>query len=209
MPKRVRANVFDVNRTDRDAPEAAPPLSQLLPRATPSVPTPVALSGPAPAPSASATAVARHSHAETPGSRQSRPRGAGGRATSTPTGITATAARVPVDLYEAAVPLVKGVGRPSWGQKVAWTCQNHRQEVVEATVAILRPVVGVLIPRGQNKQAQATTQVTARFTADEYVAFSSVLDEVRAAAAAAGLTTPVTATALVIAALEVGGRHPA
>lgn len=135
------------------------------------------------------------------------PRGVGGRpvrAETTTSRITSTAARVPIDLYDSAEDLVKGRGKPSWGQLIAWTCTTRQQEVVKEVLTQAQPAPG-LIPRGQNKRGTASTQITARFTPDEHAAFARTRELAQTAADAAEhpVEGPVTATLVVIAALRV------
>ena len=212
-PRRARANAFDLDRVDRDDVEVttpAPPLGDLLPKVAPQVvPTTKSPRVASPAKPEPATEVA------TPrpvGERPvgERPRGSGGRpsATDSPSRITATAARIPVELYDRAEVLVKGRGRPSWGQLIAWTCQTRSDEVVAEVLALLRPVEGVLVPRGQNKRGVGATQITARFTAPEHSAFEHTRAQAqRAAQGSPDLPDEVTATAVVSAALAVAARH--
>ena len=207
-PRRARANAFDLDRVDRDDVEVttpAPPLGDLLPKVAPQVvPTTKSPQANPPAKPEPATEVA------TPRPAGERPRGSGGRpsATDSPSRITATAARIPVELYDRAEVLVKGRGRPSWGQLIAWTCQTRSDEVVAEVLALLRPVEGVLVPRGQNKRGVGATQITARFTAPEHSAFEHTRAQaLRAAQAAPELPDEVTATAVVSAALAVAARH--
>lgn len=205
MPRRVRSNVFDVTRTDRDEAELGTAIAGLLPHVTPTTTPPDATPqthGQAPGDSTTST------RREAPETHPERPRGAGGRSTN-PTGrITATAARVPVELYDRTERLVKGPGKPSWGQLVAWTCQTKRDAVVDAVLTQLQPPVG-LVPRGQNKRGIGATQVTARFTLDEREAFTGTLDAARAAIERADLPdqSRATATTVVIAALEVAANE--
>lgn len=213
-PRRVRSNAFDVTRTDRDeATLPSAPLSSLLPRvldersgedaAAASSAGEDAVPGTAPtaSPPRPVLTLERPVAPVSPG----RPRGVGGRPARATGRITATAARVPVELYEVVEPLVKGPGKPSWGQLIAWTCQTRREEVVGAVVALLRPPEG-LVPRGQNKQARGTTQITARFTLPEHATFVDTLEAAQSAADAENLVVPATATSVVIAALEVASR---
>ena len=207
-PRRARANAFDLARVDRDDVEVttpAPPLGDLLPKVAPQVvPTTKSPQANPPAKPEPATEVA------TPRPAGERPRGSGGRpsATDSPSRITATAARIPVELYDRAEVLVKGRGRPSWGQLIAWTCQTRSDEVVAEVLALLRPVEGVLVPRGQNKRGVGATQITARFTAPEHSAFEHTRAQAqRAAQGSPDLPNEVTATAVVSAALAVAARH--
>lgn len=206
--RRARANAFDLDRVDRDDVEvttAAPPLGDLLPKvapqAVPAAKTPRVASPAKPAPTI-----------EVAPSRPvgERPRGSGGRAgaADATSRITATAARIPVDLYDLTEVLVKGRGRPSWGQLIAWTCLTHNDEVVTEVLALLRPVEGVLVPRGQNKRGVAATQITARFTTREQAAFEHTRAQAhRAVQSSPDLPDEVTATAVVIAALTVAARR--
>ena len=207
-PRRARANAFDLDRVDRDDVEVttpAPPLGDLLPKVAPQVvPTTKSPQANPPAKPEPATEVA------TPRPAGERPRGSGGRpsATDSPSRITATAARIPVELYDRAEVLVKGRGRPSWGQLIAWTCQTRSDEVVAEVLVLLRPVEGVLVPRGQNKRGVGATQITARFTAPEHSAFERTRAQAqRAAQGSPDLPDEVTATAVVSAALAVAARH--
>ena len=136
------------------------------------------------------------------------PRGVGGRPTVGATGrITATAARVPVALYDRAEDMVKGRGKPSWGQLIAWTCKTRQQEVIAQVLTQMRPAEG-LVPRGQNKRGTASTQITARFTPVEEQIFTLARERAEQAAAvsSAPLEGSVTATLVVIAALEVAAQ---
>jgi len=207
-PRRARANAFDLDRVDRDDVEVttpAPPLGDLLPKVAPQVvPTTKSPQANPPAKPEPATEVA------TPRPAGERPRGSGGRpsATDSPSRITATAARIPVELYDRAEVLVKGRGRPSWGQLIAWTCQTCSDEVVAEVLALLRTVEGVMVPRGQNKRGVGATQITARFTAPEHSAFEHTRAQAqRAAQGSPDLPNEVTATAVVSAALAVAARH--
>jgi len=207
-PRRARANAFDLDRVDRDDVEVttpAPPLGDLLPKVAPqsvhATKSPRAASPAKPEPA---------SEVATPRPVGERPRGSGGRpsATDSPSRITATAARIPVELYDRAEVLVKGRGRPSWGQLIAWTCQTRSDEVVAEVLVLLRPVEGVLVPRGQNKRGVGATQITARFTAPEHSAFEHTRAQAqRAAQGSPDLPNEVTATAVVSAALAVAARH--
>ncbi len=201
-PRQARPNAFDPARTDSDdvvSPVAEPPLAGLLARVQPAAVPAI------PRPARPASVSEARTPAPAPNPQAERPRGSGGPAgTATKTKrITATAARVPIEVYDAAEDLVKGRGRPSWGQLVAWTCETREEDVVTEVISSLRPTPGVLVPRGQNKRGSAATQVTARFTPDEHAAFERARAAAESAAFAAGLDTPVTATAVVVAALSV------
>jgi len=207
-PRRARANAFDLDRVDRDDVEVtppAPPLGDLLPKIAPqAVPTTKTVSVASPP---KVTAPLEGVPSRPTGER---PRGSGGRASTADatSRITATAARIPVDLYDRAEVLVKGRGRPSWGQLIAWTCSTRSDDVVAEVLVLLRPIEGVLVPRGQNKRGVAATQITARFTTREQAAFEHTRAQAhRAVQSAPELPDEVTATAVVTAALTVAARH--
>jgi len=135
----------------------------------------------------------------------SRPRGTGGRpaASEQPVeAITKVPARVPGELYDAAQPLVKGVGKPSWGQLIAWTCQDHKEEVVAMVLELAR--TAARRPRGQNAQGTPGLQVTARLDRTELPA----VDEVKKLAGQKA-ERKVTRTDVLIAALTVAVKRPA
>lgn len=228
-PRRARANAFDLNRTDRDDVDLTfptAPLSDLLPRTAdrapakgPSLhrgPTRQFPSGaPAAAPLAAAASPLRTvpdlpAPAKDEGSSLTpvdEPRGVGGRPPLTKAGasrITTTAARVPIELYDNAEDLVKGRGKPSWGQLIAWTCTTRQQDVINEVLILTEPAPG-LVPRGQNKRGTASTQITARFTPDEHATFTRTreLAQVAVESAEHPVEGPVTATLVVIAALHV------
>lgn len=130
------------------------------------------------------------------------PRGSGGRASAAGTRITATAARIPISLYEAAEDLVKGPGKPSWGQLIAAAREDNHEEIVQAVIDRLGQDTRGGTPRGQNRRAAATTQITARFSPEEFAPFQAAMSG--AAARAERFDGPsVTATAVVTAALGV------
>lgn len=141
------------------------------------------------------------------GAPGAEPRGVGGRPAraGAPTSrITSTAARVPIDLYDSAEDLVKGRGKPSWGQLIAWTCTTRQQDVVNEVLTQAEPAPG-LVPRGQNKRGTASTQITARFTPEEHAIFTRTreLAQTTVDAAEHPVEGPITATLVVIAALRV------
>ena len=212
-PRRARANAFDDARTDRDEPAPPPPapLSQILaPLSTTSGPEPTITSSKPQTPRRAETtsgdpSAQTRSGGGTP-ELSRRPRGNGGRVTATGTRITVTAARIPISLYEAAEYLVKGPGKPSWGQLIAAACKDNREEVVEAVVDRLGQDTRGGAPRGQNRRALATTQITARFAPDELVPFQAVMSEATARAQRLDGAS-VTATAVVTAALGVATQR--
>lgn len=157
-----------------------------------------------------ASAAAQTEPSTAPSSAGTQLRGVGGRPAGAATAasrITATAARVPIALYDRAEDLVKGRGKPSWGQLIAWTCKTRQQEVIDEVLNQTRPPEG-LVPRGQNKRGTASTQVTARFTWDERETFTRTRELAHAAAEATERPQDgnITATLVVIAALEIATK---
>lgn len=117
--------------------------------------------------------------------------------------MAAVSARVPTELYDKALALFTGIGRPSWGQLVAWTCQDNAPEVLAELLEPNQPDTSRR-PRGQNRQGTAGLQVTARLNADEVTAFDQLMQQATRKA-----ESPVTRTKVVIAALTVATRAEA
>ncbi|PWJ23354.1 hypothetical protein ATK17_3848 [Branchiibius hedensis] len=133
------------------------------------------------------------------------PRGQGGRPAGSdrePAGITVIPARVPASLYSGALDLVKGRGKPSWGQLVSWTCQDHSEAVLGAIAGLVEAAEGPRRLRGQNREGGPTTQVTARVTDEELEAVEALR-----ASAADRAQRDVTRTLVVIGALQVATRQ--
>lgn len=208
-PRRARANAFDIARTDRDDPApASAPIGRILgpPPAAPAPQTAPDRVAPASRTAPSQAAPARTPQTSPTPDVERRPRGSGGRAAATATRITVTPARIPISLYEETEHLVKGPGRPSWGQLVAATCQHHQDDVTAAVVDSFGRDQSSR-PRGQNRSALPTTQISARFTPDEADSFSvAVRTATVRVRQSCGDDIPVTATAVVIAALKVARR---
>lgn len=199
QPRRARARAFDADRTDLEDVRAAgvpeTPLGDLMPRAT-----------------GAATAPARSAPSQQ-APVQDRPRGVGGRPARTgrsgaphgraagPRAVSKRPARIPVELYRRAEPLVKGPGRPSWGQLIASVCAGEdRQAVIDRVVKSVSSS-DPLAPRGANRVAQETTPIIPQFLGREIDAVDQVQDEAAQAVAEDGVK--VTATAVVIAALRI------
>lgn len=195
-PRRARGGAFAASRTDLDDVVTAPspPLSELMPKITPT----------------SVAPAASETKREAPGAVE-RARGAGGRpvratselASAGARGVTKRPARIPADLYAAAETLVKGPGKPSWGQLVFWACTTERDAVLESVLAHLAPT-DPLAPRGANRAGGVTTPIIPQFLGAEI----EPVDEIQTAAQAevesvAPRPVKVTATAVVIAALRV------
>ncbi|NMI01350.1 hypothetical protein [Pseudonocardia acidicola] len=163
------------------APAAAPSAAPEVP--TPTGPDPDQGRGTAPA----AAAPARRS-AEPPAPRQAR--GQGGRPTRARTaeprrqpetadpGRVPVAVRIPRTLYDDInTRLLAGPERPSYGQLVIWTCEDHPDEVA-AEVRAARPQPGSRRPRGRRLAAD-TVQVTLRLTLEERNLVDDIGDTVR------------------------------
>jgi hypothetical protein len=88
--------------------------------------------------------------------------------------------------------LLSGVERPSYGQLVAWTCEDHPDEVL---AALPTTVPGARIPRGRRLAAESV-QVTLRGEAPELAVIDGLADRAE-----------TTRTAVTIAALSVAVRH--
>jgi hypothetical protein len=208
--------------TPTTPPSAAtlPPVADLppLPASAPASPASRTTS---PAEKAEAAVDRPHDVAEQ-GRGTGKPRGTGGRPAGTRTKDTSTSenkpetkpesqptvtitripARVPGELYELALPLVKGLGMPSWGQLVSWTCADHRADVVASIIANAR--AESRRPRGQGVVGTAGNQVTARLYPDELAPLEAVVKEAKGK-----LDQKVTRTMVVLAALEVATANAA
>ena len=195
-PRRARGGAFAADRADLDDVIAAPnpPLSELMPKITPT----------------SAAPVASETKGEAPVAVE-RARGIGGRparatselASTGARGVTKRPARIPADLYAAAETLVKGPGKPSWGQLVFWACTTERDAVLTAVLAHLVPT-DPLAPRGANRAGGVTTPIIPQFLGAEIVPVDEIQTAAQAQAASVGpRPVKVTATAVVIAALRV------
>lgn len=209
MPRAARKPAFDLARdVQADAPAEPSPPPPLLPKLDDDLPPLGPATGAKPGASRPAAEPAPRQERSEPTAGETpkaapRPRGTGGRAPTaeqSEDGITKVPARVPADLYAAAQPLVKGVGKPSWGQLVAWTCQDHKDEVV-ATI-LEQAQESARRPRGQNQQGTAGLQVTARLL--DKTELPALEEVVKAAAQRAD--RKVTRTMVLIAALTVATR---
>lgn len=116
-----------------------------------------------------------------------RARGQGGRPhQQRPTApVTVESARVPVavriprPLYEDInIQLLAGPERPSYGQLVVWTCEDHPNEVA-TEVRNARPQPGSRRPRGRRLAAD-TVQVTLRLTVKERGLLDDIANTIRA-----------------------------
>jgi hypothetical protein len=110
------------------------------------------------------------------------------------------AVRIPKPLYDAVVhellaPLLE---RPSYAQIVAWTCEDHPDEVraeLERSTQSTRRA-----PRGRRLATDAVP-LTLRFTPHELTALQSLMQSLESAG------DRITRTAGVIAALRVAVKH--
>jgi hypothetical protein len=209
--------------TSADTPTAPAPAVKLPPvEDLPPLPAaPPTAAARADAPAQKAEPAAERDAAEQ-GRGAGKPRGSGGRpagprAKDAPTSetkpepkpdakptvtITRIPARVPGELYELALPLVKGLGMPSWGQLVSWTCADHRADVVASIVANAR--AESRRPRGQGVVGTAGNQVTARLYPDELAPLEAVMKDAKGK-----IDQKVTRTMVVLAALEVATANAA
>lgn len=184
---------------------------------------------PAPAPSRTfaepeiprQTAASAPVPTETPGQQTSpssatrHPRGQGGRPltrrTTTrtredneQTGRVPVAVRIPRLLYDDVNnDLLAGPERPSYGQLVVWTCEDHTDAVADA-VADARPGPGSRRPRGRRLAAD-TVQVTLRLTVGERALLDEIIDQVRAEQPGIITRTEVAVAALKLALINTPG----
>jgi len=114
-----------------------------------------------------------------------RARGQGGRPHRTTAPATVETARVPVavriprPLYEDInIQLLAGPERPSYGQLVVWTCEDHPNQVA-TEVRNARPQPGARRPRGRRLAAD-TVQVTLRLTVEERSLLDDIANTIRA-----------------------------
>ena len=120
-----------------------------------------------------------------------------------PRGVTKRPARIPADLYAAAETLVKGPGKPSWGQLIFWACTTERDAVLEHVARQLAPS-DPLAPRGANRAGGVTTPIIPQFLGAEIEPVDEIQTAAQADIAGSGpRPVKVTATAVVIAALRV------
>jgi hypothetical protein len=214
LPRAARKPAFAVDRdVEADAPTSTT-TTGLLPKYDDDLP-PLTSAPPVTQPPAPAAVPAERAlsstedndgtAAEKPKSSP-RPRGTGGRPAAGKElvdTITKVPARVPGDLYAEALPLVKGVGKPSWGQLIAWTCQDHHDAVLAEVLALAADSVGSRRLRGPNREGAAALQVTARVDALELDAVDDILKRAQGKA-----KTKVTRTHVVIGALKVATGQP-
>lgn len=136
-------------------------------------------------------AVTSGSRSHTPTTRQ--PRSTRGR--------IPTAVRLPADLYlQVNEVLLSGPERPSYGQLVMWTVEDHREQVAAQVEADL-PDPSDRVPRGR-KLAQDRMPVGLQLLGSE----RDDLDNLAAEVAARNEGTRVTRTDVAIAALRVALR---
>jgi hypothetical protein len=115
--------------------------------------------------------------------------------------VTVVAVRIPKALYDAVVHDLLGglVERPSYAQIIAWTCEDHAEEVVaELTYAT---TTSARSPRGR-KLASDSVPLTLRF--QQLTERASLDDVIRRAG---GEGAKITRTAGVVAALRVAVKQ--
>ncbi|MBV8994015.1 MAG: hypothetical protein JO287_10030 [Pseudonocardiales bacterium] len=89
------------------------------------------------------------------------------------------AVRIPRPLYEDInIQLLAGPERPSYGQLVVWTCEDHPKQVA-TEVQNARPQPGSRRPRGRRLAAD-TVQVTLRLTVKERSLLDDIANTIRA-----------------------------
>jgi hypothetical protein len=116
-------------------------------------------------------------------------------------GVTVVAVRIPKALYDAVVHDLLGglVERPSYAQIIAWTCEDHAEEVIaELTYAT---TTSARSPRGR-KLASDSVPLTLRFQQlTERASLDDVIRRTR------GEGAKITRTAGVVAALRVAVKQ--
>lgn len=112
-PRKARGNVFAADRNDLEDVTAPPPLGDLMPKTSPrpdtAAPTPQCGHHLRLSPEAKVDDLPSSTH---PGPARNAP------------------ARIPSELYARTEAMVKGPGRPSWGQLVLAACTQHRTDVI-------------------------------------------------------------------------------
>jgi hypothetical protein len=201
-----RRPAFDPSRLDDELDELLPPAPSASP-ASPPTRTPEPLSSPRmneprqPKPGLPKVQ-------DTAGERPQRTqRGAGVRPEdhnggTGNAGVTVVAVRIPKALYDAVVHDLLGglVERPSYAQIIAWTCEDHAEEVI-AELTYATTTTSARAPRGR-KLASDTVPLTLRF---QQLAERASLDDVIRRARGEG--AKITRTAGVVAALRVAVKQ--
>lgn len=166
--RRKRRNSFDLDRPDaRDTPDpslSAPLRAVLAPVESVPIPEPE----PRPEPPAGGP----EPDPEIPTSRAARSGGRPAAEQAPAGGIKVITVRIPATLYDSCLPLAKGEGKPSWGQLIGWTCEDHPHEV-KNELAAAHAASGRRV-RGQNRAGSATTQISPRLDEAELAAFDAV-----------------------------------
>jgi hypothetical protein len=187
-----RRGAFDPARLDDD-------LDDLLP---PPAPFPAIALAPQPRPARDqAPEAAPSPRIEPPAPRAARTAGRPPRlaANEAAGGTTASAVRIPKPLYdEIQLMLMPMIERPSYAQIIAWTCEDHRSDVLDELARATRR--SDRAPRGRRLAADGVP-VTPRFQPDELQLLEDVIGE------AAEDGAKITRTAAVVAALRVAIKH--
>jgi hypothetical protein len=200
-----RRPAFDPSRLDDELDELLPPAPSPSP-ARPPTRTPEPLSSPRmnePRQPKPGLPKAQDAAGERP---QRTQRGAGVRPEDQhggtgKAGVTVVAVRIPKPLYDAVVHDLLGglVERPSYAQIIAWTCEDHAEEVIaELTYAT---TTSARAPRGR-KLASDSVPLTLRF---QQPAERASLDDVIRRARGEG--AKITRTAGVVASLRVAVKQ--
>ena len=211
-----RRQVFDPNRLGNidellpPPPAASEPLAEPSPSESAAESDSLVVAPPArSAPASENTRTTEPSSAGAPTPRQ--PRGQGGRPTgrrsierapveeeANDTRRVPVAVRIPPTLYGAVnKDLLSGPERPSYGQLVIWTCEDHPDDVVQA-IQEARPSPGARRPRGHTLASEGV-QITLRLTLQE----RGYLDQIAEQALPAPHAKAVTRTEVATAALRL------
>ncbi len=195
-----RSPAFDPSRLDNELDDLLPPPSaRTVPSQASSVEKlrPVRAIAPHPVDVSKPTEAAEDSTQRVVRGTGGRPVG---RRVEASAGPTVVAVRILKPLYDAVVHDLLGtlVERPSYAQIVAWTCEDHHEDVIaELTYAA---ATAAREPRGR-KLAREGVPLTLRFKPEERVALERVISR------AGGEAAKITRTAGVAAALRVAVKY--
>lgn len=168
------------------------------------VAAPPELASPAPSPR-SASAGPSTGEQTRPSSRGRAPgpaRATSGRQARVPGGRIATAVRIPAEVYQDVNDhLLSGIERPSYGQLVMWSVEDHRDAVVAAVEDAL-PDPSARNPRGR-RLAQDRVPIGLQLLASERAELDELAGEIAGGDVAASRGVRVTRTDVATAALRV------
>lgn len=174
-----------VQGSRHEAPTPTAPAKRSAPRATLS---------PADSVASQSTSRARSSADPARSGPSRQPRAPGGR--------IATAVRLPAEVYHAVNDhLLSGTERPSYGQLVMWSVEDHRRDVI-ATVEAALPDPADRSPRGR-RLAQDRVPVGLQLLSSERAELDELAEEIASRDVAASRSTRVTRTDVATAALRV------